>query len=258
MRLSGTSTWTGTIRRVPRTGPLGPLGLALAAALLGLLLLPPVIPYEPVWEVAAALGYAACLAAILSFRIAPSPRAAATNPYRLALHRAAGYAMLALVALHVAVMLLGDPFVLDYVGWMMPLHVLAGVLAALALPLAVATREPPLRTALRLARWPRLHLWAGLAAAGLAGVHVVASAGKLAAGWRYALLAGIFTVLLGPASVSLAQGPRRWLRPRRAAARTGGAPAAAGPGDVALLLAGLTAATLLLFAVPALVRLVRG
>lgn len=254
----------GTFRLIERVRsrwpaePSGALGVALAVVLLGLPLLPPVIPYEPVWEVATALGYAACLAVVLSFRIAPTPRTAASNPYRLTLHRTAGYAALALVAGHVAVILLGDPFALDYVGWMMPLHVLAGVLAALALLLAIASREPPLRAALRLTGRPRLHLWAGIAAGGLAGAHVATSAGKLAGGWRYVLLAAAFTLLLAPATVSLAQGSRRWLRRRPGTAPASILPVSANSRDIVRLLAVLAAATLLLVAVPVLVRLARG
>ncbi len=258
------SHWTRTIGRLPPAPLLGRIGIALAIALLAILLLPPIVPYRSVWEIAAALGYAACLAAIMTFRIAPSPATATSNRRRWTLHRAAGYAMMALVALHAAVMLLGDPFAIDYIGWMMPRHVLAGVLAALALLLAVVTREPRLRAALPTARWPRLHVSAGIAAIALAGAHVFTSAGKFADDWRYAVLAGIVGALLVPALLTVARGPRRWprpmgrRRPRRTAARPAGPPANAGVGGVVLLLAGLTAATLLLITVPTLVRLIRG
>jgi Ferric reductase like transmembrane component len=241
-----------------RESALGRLGGILVAALLGLLLLPPVIPYVPVWEVAAGSGYGACLAMILTFRLAPMPSTPATNRHRWKLHRATGYAMAVLVALHVAVMLAGDPFTLDYLGWMIPLHVLTGLLAALALLLAVASREPRLRAALRLTGWPRLHLSASVAACGFAYAHVATSSGKLITARGYVLLAAIFAALLGPASLSLIRGPRRWLASRRVRARTGWTVAQPRRPSPWLVLAGLGAATLLLITVPSLVRLASG
>ena len=132
--------------------------LATVAALCAALLLPPIVAYELVWEVAAALGYAACAAAIAVFAVPPAPRRFLT-PYRFSVHRVAGNALLTLAVLHVAVMVALDPFMLDYLGWMMPLHVLLGVLALLALLLAAATREPwaaPPPAAARGAALPRL------------------------------------------------------------------------------------------------------
>ena len=157
------------------SAPFDLMGLTMLAMLLVALLAPPALVYEPVWELAAGLGYAACCAAVLTLRISPRPRVAMTA-YRFSLHRVAGNAMLALVALHVAVMVAGDPFLLDYLGWTMPWHVLAGMLGAVALLLAVATREPVLRGWLRLPGDPRLHGWSAIAAALLVAAHVLPTA----------------------------------------------------------------------------------
>ena len=67
--------------------------LATVAALCAALLLPPIVAYELVWEVAAALGYAACAAAIAVFAVPPAPRRFLT-PYRFSVHRVAGNALL--------------------------------------------------------------------------------------------------------------------------------------------------------------------
>ena len=186
--------------------PFDLMGLTMLAMLLVALLLPPALVYEPVWELAAGLGYAACCAAVLTLRISPRPRVAMTA-YRFSLHRVAGNALLALVALHVAVMVAGDPFLLDYLGWTMPWHVLAGMLGAVALLLAVATREPVLRGWLRLPGDPRLHGWSAIAAALLVAAHVLPTAGKPTSAWRGALVAGLFA---GPGTLGH-RGPCRAL-----------------------------------------------
>ena len=85
----------------------------------------------------------------------PGPGAALTA-YRFTLHRAAGDALLLLGLLHVAVMVAADPFMLDYLGWMMPLHVLVGVVAIVLLALVILGREPALRTRPRWLGWCRL------------------------------------------------------------------------------------------------------
>jgi hypothetical protein len=219
-------------------------GALILAALLAALLVPPVVPYDgPAWEVAAGLGHAACCALVLAFRLGPPPVTAG----RLALHRAAGNAALGLAAAHVAVMAAADPFVPNYLGWLMPTHVLAGALGAAALLAAVATREPALRLPARLRGGRRLHAWAGVAAAALAGGHALDSSARLGVDrWRWVLLACALAALLVPAVEHLA------LRRRRRRDRpppVGGAPH---------LLAALVALTLLLAAAPTLLGLLRG
>lgn len=214
---------------------------------------PPIVAYEPLWEVAAGLGYAACAAGVVTFRTAPWPRQAMT-PYRYRLHRVAGNAMLALVAGHVAVMVAGDPFVLDYLGWLMPLHVLVGVLAAVALLVAVLGREPCLRGLAIAARPPPLHDWAGIAVGVLAVAHVLTSLAKVLPPWRALPFAGVFVLLLLPATAARLTGRSwsRWPLPPR------DEPWAAAPGITGRLLLLLLAVLLVLIAVPLAVGELRG
>src|SRR5262245_1862289 len=115
-------------------------GSALAVAAMTLALLaPPIVTYEAIWEVASALGYLAAAAAILCVLTRPGSGAALTT-YRFTFHRVAGDALLLLALLHVAVMVAADPFMLDYLGWMIPLHVLVGVAAIVLLALVILGR----------------------------------------------------------------------------------------------------------------------
>jgi hypothetical protein len=214
-----------------------PLGAGLLAALLLVLLAPPPVAYEPVWEVAASLGYVACCALILTLRLAPAARHAVRS-YRFAIHRAAGLACVACVTAHVAVMVAGDPFVLDYLGWLMPLHVLAGLLGAVALLLATVTREPVLRLARRLGGGQRRHAASGFVGAALVAGHVIGSSSKFTAPWQPLLVAGVFVALLIPA---FGGGPSRSV------------PARATRADIDTLLVLLGALAILLVAAPVLV-----
>jgi hypothetical protein len=222
------------------------VGALLIGALLAAVLAPPLVSYEPLWEIAAGTGYAACCAFVLAFRLAPVPRAAMT-PFRFALHRAAGDAALALVAAHVALMVAADPFVLDYLGWMMPIHVAAGLVGAAALLLAVVTREPVLRRALPRAASPGLHAWAGIAAGAFAAVHVLMASSKFVGVRGYALTGSVFAVLVILAAGSLALRTRPML-PRH------GEPFGAARADLFCLLVVLGACAVLLIGVPSLVR----
>lgn len=229
-------------------------GLALLAALALALLAPPLVPYEPLWEIAASFGWAALAATILTFRIVPLARRGGLTPYRYSLHRTAGHLALALVAAHALTMIAGDPFVVEYLGWAMPRHVLAGLLAALAFLLATASREPALPRRLRLGGGSRgFHSWAGIAAGGLTAWHVLASSTKLVGAWRYALMALLFVALLAPSL----QG-RLGLARRVAAAPPTGEPfGRVGTGGVARLVAVLAALALLLGVAPHLVAHLR-
>jgi hypothetical protein len=249
------------LARTRRILALDPWGACLLAGLLAVLLVPPLVPYEPAWEIAANLGYAACAALVTVFRLVPMP-GMTVRSCGFAMHRTAGDAALALAAGHVAVMLLADPFMLDYLGWMMPLHVMAGVLAAAALLLAVASREPGLRLMRRLGG-PHLHAWSGLAAGGLAAIHVLTASSKLTAFWRQALLAGFFLALLAPAAVSLARRTRQWPDSRKERRFSSRVPPPqllepAGTADIIGLLAALGILAALLAAVPNLVRRLAG
>ena len=221
--------------------------LATVAALCAALLLPPIVAYELVWEVAAALGYAACAAAIAVFAVPPAPRRFLT-PYRFSVHRVAGNALLTLAVLHVAVMVALDPFMLDYLGWMMPLHVLLGVLALLALLLAAATREPWARRRLPLPAGPRFHAWSGIAAGALLAAHVLMSSSRLTEPWRMALVAGALALPpLAGAAALLVRRPTASASEPFSAARAG-----------RTLLLGLLGVFALLVGIPALVAGLRG
>ncbi len=216
-------------------------------------LLPPFVIYEPPWEIAAGLGYAACAAAVLSLRTAPWPRQAMT-PYRYRLHRVAGNAMLALVAGHVAVMVAVDPFVLDYLGWLMPLHVLGGVLAAVALIVTVVSREPCCRWARIATRPPSLHSWAGITVGALAVTHVLTSVAKVSPLWRGLPFLLVFLLPLLPVVASRVTG-RPWSRWRL---RAPDEPWAALPGSTSRVLLLLLAMVTLLIALPLAVGRLRG
>lgn len=175
-----------------------PLGMGVLVVLLGAILVPPFVPYGLAWEVAAWLGYGACAALLMTFRGAPIRPGAITAP-RFTWHRVAGDAAVLLVTAHVAVMLVLDPFVRDYLGWLMPVHVLLGVVAGLILLLATALREPALPSRLRLLGGRRLHTWLGIVAMGFVAAHVVTSATRPIASWRLALLgAALLVVALPP------------------------------------------------------------
>jgi hypothetical protein len=244
--------WLSVLARTRRILALDPWDACLLAGLLAVLLVPPLVPYEPAWEVAASLGYAACAALVTVFRLVPMP-GMTFRSCGFAMHRTAGDAALALAAGHVAVMLLADPFMLDYLGWMMPLHVMAGVLAAAALLLAVVSREPALRLMRRLGG-PRLHAWSGLAAGALAAAHVLTASSKFTASWKQALLAGFFLALLAPAAVGLARRGRRRLAMPPFSRTLPPLREPAEAGDILGLLATLGILAALLAAVPGLVR----
>ena len=164
-----------------------PGSVLAVAAMTVALFAPPLVTYEAAWEVAAALGYVAAAAAVLCELTRPGTGAALTA-YRFTLHRAAGDALLLLGLLHVAVMVAADPFMLDYLGWMMPLHVLVGVAAIVLLAMVVLGREPALWARPRWLGGVGFHAWAGLAGALLLVLHVLLSSTRLTATWRFLLV----------------------------------------------------------------------
>ena len=189
----------------------------MTVALLG----PPLVTYEAVWEVAAALGYVAAAAAVLCVLTRPGTGAALTA-YRFTLHRAAGDALLLLGLLHVAVMVAADPFMLDYLGWMMPLHVLVGVVAIVLLALVILGREPALRTRPRWLGGVGFHAWAGLAGALLVALHVILSSTRLTTTWRFLLVGGALClppVIVAAARIAGRRGGRGQTWPVREAPR---------------------------------------
>ena len=187
-----------------RTGPLARHpGSALAvAAMTAAFLAPPFVGYEAAWEIATALGYVAAAAGLVCVLVRPGAGAAMTA-YRFTLHRTAGDALLLLGLLHVGVMVAADPFLLDYLGWMMPLHVLVGILAILLLAVAVSGREPVWR---RRPRWlgsTRLHAWVGILGVALVALHVLMSSTRLTESWRIVLVA--LALAVPPAMATMAR-----------------------------------------------------
>lgn len=181
------------LEAMPRLAALArdPFGMLTLVLLLAALLTPPLVAYELAWELSATLGYAACVALVLCFRSAPlAPERLSASTFKL--HRVAGHAAAVLVVAHVAVPVLADRYVLDYLGWQAPRHVLFGMLAGLALAAALATREPRLPARLRRGG-KRLHAALGVAAvAGLLG-HVWVSSAKPISAWQSVLvLAALF------------------------------------------------------------------
>ena len=222
--------------------------LALVAMLLAILA-PPLVTYELAWEIASALGYVAAAAAILCMLVRPAP-GMPQRAYRFALHRAAGDVLVLLALLHVAVMVAADPFMLDYLGWMMPPHVMIGVVANLLLALVALGREPAFTRRPRWLAGAGFHAWAGIAGAGLVAAHVLWSSTRLTADWRALLVGGALVVPpLIAAIVRVSGGQPAGLVARRRPPRVGTATA------LVALLAGLL---VILLGVPLLVALARG
>lgn len=221
--------------------------LALVAMLLAILA-PPLVTYELAWEIASALGYVAAAAAVLCMLVRPAP-GMPQRAYRFALHRAAGDVLVLLALLHVAVMVAADPFMLDYLGWMMPPHVMVGVLATLLLALVALGREP---TFTRRPRWlagAGFHAWAGIAGAALVAVHVLWSSTRLTDDWRVLLVGGALIVPPLIATILRVSGGQPVSPVGRRPPRVGTATA------LMALLAGLL---VILLGVPLLVALARG
>lgn len=166
-----------------------PGGTAALAAMLLAVLAPPLVTYELAWEIASALGYVAAAAAVLCVLVRPAP-GMPQRAYRFALHRAAGDALVLLALLHVVVMVAADPFMLDYLGWMMPPHVMTGVVATVLLALVTLGREPAFARRPAWLAGAGFHAWAGIAGAMLVAVHVVWSSTRLTADWRMLAIGG--------------------------------------------------------------------
>lgn len=224
-----------------------PGGAAALVAVLLAVLAPPLVTYELTWEIASALGYVAAAAAVLCMLVRPAP-GMPQRAYRFALHRAAGDALVLLALLHVAVMVATDPFMLDYLGWTMPPHVMLGVVATLLLALVTLGREPVFRRPAWLAG-AGFHAWAGIAGALLVAAHVLWSSTRLTSGWR-ALAIGAALILPPLLAAGLRLAGHHPLR-----AATGRRPQRVGAASaLVILLAGLLVA---LLGVPLLVALAR-
>lgn len=221
--------------------------LALVAMLLAILA-PPLVTYELAWEIASALGYVAAAAAVLCMLVRPAP-GMPQRAYRFALHRAAGDVLVLLALLHVAVMVAADPFMLDYLGWMMPPHVMVGVLATLLLALVALGREPAFTRRPRWLAGAGFHAWAGIAGAALVAVHVLWSSTRLTDGWRALLVGGALAVPPLIATILRVSGTPPVSPVARRLPRVGTATA------LVALLAGLL---VILLGVPLLVALARG
>lgn len=223
--------------------------LALAAMLLAVLA-PPLVTYELAWEIASALGYVAAAAAILCVLVRPAP-GMPQRAYRFALHRAAGDALVLLALLHVVVMVAADPFMLDYLGWMMPPHVMVGVVATVLLALVTLGREPALARRPAWLAGARFHAWAGIVGAMLVAVHVLWSSTRLTADWR--MLAIVAALAVPPLLAAILRVTGRGSRSPRL--RAGRSPRVGTATAFVALLVGLFT---ILLGVPLLVALGRG
>lgn len=156
-------------------------------------LLPPLVPLEPVWAASAGFGYAACAAAILACLLGWRRRASSRPlgvPEELTVHRWVGHAVWLGTLLHVVTVLVLDPVTLHYMTWTMPVHILLGFLAALALLAAVLSKEPLRRPLLRRLRLPSGHALPTLLFMALTILHVALGQAKFLASWQVALLLG--------------------------------------------------------------------
>lgn len=227
-----------------------PAGAVALAAMLLAVLAPPLVTYELAWEVASALGYVAAGAAVLCVLVRPAP-GMPQRAYRFALHRAAGDALVLLALLHLLVMVAADPFMLDYLGWMMPPHVMTGVVAAVLLALVALGREPVFARRPSWLAGAGFHAWAGIAGAMLMAAHVLWSSTRLTADWRMLAIGG--ALVLPPLLAAIRRVTGRAGRPSRPS--SGGSPRVGTATALVALLAGLLT---VLLGVPLLVALGRG
>jgi hypothetical protein len=226
-----------------------PGGAAALVAVLLAVLAPPLVTYELAWEIASALGYVAAAAAVLCVLVRPAP-GTPQRAYRFALHRAAGDALVLLALLHAAVMVAADPFMLDYLGWMMPPHVMLGVVATVLLALVAVGREPVFGRRPSWLAGAAFHAWVGIVASLLVALHVLWSSTRLTADWRALALGAALTLppLVAAGLRVLGRGPQPW--------RSGGQPPRVGTASALVaLLAGLL---VIFLGVPLLVALGRG
>jgi hypothetical protein len=177
------------------------LTVLFVAALALPFLVPPYVPFEPAWEISSGLGYVACAAAAFCCCLGWRRRAGARPlgvPRELELHRLAGHALWLATLGHVAIMLLFDPAVLEYLRWTMPWGVVAGLVAVPALAATVLTREPRRRPVIRARGLPAAHASFALMFGGLAILHIVPDQSKLMGPWQPWLVPAVLVLAAGP------------------------------------------------------------
>ncbi|MDX6748825.1 hypothetical protein SH611_03300 [Geminicoccaceae bacterium 1502E] len=195
---SGTVAATGRERKLRSFDRLALLFVACATLPL---VLPPLVPLEPVWEASAGFGYVACAAAILGCSLGWRRRAQLRPlgvPEELTLHRWIGHAIWLGTLLHVATILVLDPESLRYMTWTMPVDVLFGFLAAAALLAAVLTKEPLRRPLLRRLGPASTHALLALLFVAFSTLHVALGQAKLLASWQVLLLLGMIVLAALP------------------------------------------------------------
>ncbi|MGD9507229.1 MAG: hypothetical protein AB7I59_22570 [Geminicoccaceae bacterium] len=228
-----------------------PGGAVALLAMLLAVLAPPLVTYELAWEIASALGYVGAAAAVLCMLVRPAP-GMPQRAYRFAMHRAAGDALVLLALLHVVVMVAADPFMLDYLGWMMPPHVMVGAVATVLLALVALGREPAFPRRPSWLGGAGFHAWAGILGALLVAVHVVWSSTRLTADWRALAIVGALAV--PPLLATILRVSGRGPRP----ARPGGGRRPPRIGTATALVALLACLLVVFLGVPLLVALGRG
>ncbi|AYF90007.1 MULTISPECIES: ferric reductase-like transmembrane domain-containing protein [unclassified Pseudomonas] len=172
----------------------------------------------PAWDFANAAGLFGGVILLLLFVYCgrPMSRPYFDGKFFMVLHRDLGYAVLILLALHVGLLLVDEPLVVDYLLPSASLPMLAGTLAALLLLILVpislpAVRQRLWRHHLRFRRW---HYGISSVLLVLLAVHVIGTGFYTGACWK-AVLWGVITScaliwpLLPRSPLAPAEGHRR-------------------------------------------------
>lgn len=173
---------------------------AVTAPVLLVLLWPAPGAVYPAWDFANAAGYLALALWVLLFLYRGRPRAFPpwSGRFFANLHRDLGYLALFLLLLHVGLLLVAEPLLLEHLRPTAPLHMLSGLLALLLMLCLVLSSLPGLRRRL----WPdyhrfrHLHALVAVACLALAVFHVVESGFYLNAPWKLALAGSALVAVL--------------------------------------------------------------
>lgn len=169
------------------------LRLALASTLPLLLFL--FVDAKPgaglIWDFANACGLMAAMTTLLLFAYSgrPMPKPCYDGKFFMNLHRNLGYAVVVLLGIHITLLLVTEPLVVEYLKPSASWPMLSGTVATIALILLVPLSLPPLRQKLwrthrRFKHW---HLALSSAALVLTTVHVTGSSFYTDEAWKTAL-----------------------------------------------------------------------
>ncbi len=190
------------------------LALPLAVALVGG---PPPVSY--VWDVANLLGFLSlsCMLLLLYYTGRPRSFPSFSGRFFANLHRDIGYLSLVFIGLHVGLLLLAEPLLVEHLKLTAPLYMLAGLAAAGLCLLLVLSSVTPLRRKLwaDYRSFRQLHGWLSLLVLALALVHLGGSAFylnhwmKLAVVGAVACTLAAYYLIVGPRSRVLGSGRYR-------------------------------------------------